>query len=405
MSFLLDNDFEMDVCKSKLTTSIESGSFGDVQKYIKDEDITIEHFSCISNEMSINNIKILICLINNCNIDILFDVWETNHHFNIWTVRRIIKDGTQKQKEKMYKTYDMIESLIIIGDVITFNDIVKYLKKEMLYKLVTLISKQIDKFKKINFDLSKYINIEEYYFNKKDISLFENEMKVFNITFDLNMKSKIDAWNLDSLALSLHVKQPTTKYLLYKQLSNVKQETKHTFLNDTDLIGNDYNEFFEDTRIVLYNYWFGVFDLNYLITTKKNPYTQKEFDEKDIECIKKKVRNTDKIASYSDTISYLTDHKKYPFLPHNVEKLIPKDTLEQTLSKLVGGYYSEDVYVKIKDDEKTLYNLIELIHTYTNMRIKPNKKEIYEKLIKYIECDKERSATILIVFNDFLSIN
>ena len=44
----------------------------------------------------------------------------------------------------MYKSYDMIESLVIIGDVITFNTIVKYISKEMLYKLVGSISKQIE---------------------------------------------------------------------------------------------------------------------------------------------------------------------------------------------------------------------------------------------------------------------
>lgn len=214
-----------------------------------------------------------------------------------------------------------------------------------------------------------------------------------------------------------------------KAAREAKDKLGLIFLNDSDLSGNDMEEFYQpvvvfvpkkgtkdskDSKDSKEIYWFSPIDFSFILEKKQNPYTNEKLDESVLMMIREKIDqlkryNVDytKILGITDTMKILTDHKTYPYLPGQVERLIAAETVEEQLAKLVGGYYSADVYQNIRDDEKSLSPLVYLINNTLSLHInKPyDRKKILNTLLNYILIDKEsRAAAVLTIFNDYFAL-
>ncbi|AYV86148.1 MAG: hypothetical protein Solumvirus1_23 [Solumvirus sp.] len=210
---------------------------------------------------------------------------------------------------------------------------------------------------------------------------------------------------------------------VYRELVDSKSGKK--YINSTDITYvNERYEFqdlsmidIQDKKDPTMYYWFPATEWDILLEKKTNLHNQTRLEEYELVIIYSRIdllsrNNVDykKILPTSETLEILTDHKKYPGLPDDVEVLRGKATLGQqmeTLLKTVGGYYDASVFDKLDESKKNLGNLTGLIHDQLNLNPPPvlSRDNILQQLINYIEIDRRsRAAVVLFIFQELFKL-
>jgi hypothetical protein len=469
-----DEDFSGNEPKDDLSIAITANKLDDVKKLIASGIKPEPYHFFYEGKRDKSLLPILIYLVDKADIDTLLEVgWSGDNHFKLWALRRILHDGTPQQKKELFDAaYEYAEVATHFGNNDLVQQLAPYIKNPAERRnLIELAIKQskpatlIALLKGMKVDLYEYLSdqipkededaTDEYPIKlailKQLLTGSEYEQIIDRLVlgldeYHLKISRKFNDWyTQNELAVNLHIdpncgtcksqlnaaydnivkatvdKKVTFLETKLKEAKEAKDKLGLSFLNDNDLVGNDFEEFYQGALVVVPKsanskevYWFSPVDYAIILEKKQNPYTNQKMSEDTLIMINAKIgyfakNNVDykKILPITDTIKILTDHKTYPYVPTRVERLVAAETVEEKLSKLVGGYYSPDVYEKIPGDQKTLGTLVQLIHNTLGINInRPyDRKIILNALLNYILIDKEtRDAAVLTVFNDYFSI-
>lgn len=462
-----------------VSDEVETEDISELQKAINKDDVdTVNRLLKAGAEVTPDNftapdvrtrdsIKITLLLVDAASFDTLLEaMWYGDNHYRLLSISRMLKSAPEEITSKLYETpQDYAEVGVFFGNQAIIDAFAPFITNpihvrmlldlavnrkhgNILAALITNLNINLKDhlmWNEDNEELSAFIELLTKY--KALLKGTPYEQQVDNIISDntpyySQLKGKFMRWSTrNELAINLHIKpdcgecskelevaydmiktKGNEAYIQAKKeiASKQKAELKINLLNDSDFVGNDYEDFYNLAIIILplpnsdKGYWFSVYDFDTILDKKKNPYTNAAVDGKDLDMIIERIAvlksmNVDykKLVVLSETLDILTNHKKYSILPGEAEVLRVKDTPSQDLAKILNAYYDADVFNSVSDNKDSLDTLSGMINESLGLRIPPplDKNKIYTSLVNYIKIDQgTRAAAALTVFADYFQI-